>query len=414
LSATLAVEVVHGDGLAGQQARAPAEPGRERDLGIAFLEQRPADEVVEGTVEVAAPVQQGVRVSEDARELGLVGAPDLGDYGGHLGIRLNGVGEDRDQAVAIVRDAPVPDIQIEPGEKLAVRARGHQQGPADLEGHRKRVMGVAAQKHVDAFNATRQLAVDVEAVVAQEDDEVGPARARLANPLLQDLLLNAEAPSRNQVPRIGDRRVGEGLADDGDLEAAALEALRGLENRLVPLGVAHIAGQEGKVERLDQFLDTLGAVGELPMGGHGLDTQRVHGFHHVRAAALERGIRPLPGVAAIEDQRFVGAEARQEIGAGHVRRQPCRLADADVDGRLAEVDRHQLGVEIRQVKQRHLTQGLESQKLILCDRLARRCPNQSRRAAHQDGGRGHGLKEVTAVKHHPVRSSSAGKQRGRL
>jgi hypothetical protein len=106
--------------------------------------------------------------------------------------------------------------------------------------------------------------------------------------------------------------------------------------------------------------------------------------------------------------------ARQEIGAGHVRRQPCRLADADVDGRLAEVDRHQLGVEIRQVKQRHLTQGLESQKLILCDRLARRCPNQSRRAAHQDGGRGHGLKEVTAVKHHPVRSSSAGKQRGRL
>ena len=53
----------------GQHARAPAEAGRERDLGVAFLDDRRADEVVEGAVDGAAAIEQRLRAADDARQL---------------------------------------------------------------------------------------------------------------------------------------------------------------------------------------------------------------------------------------------------------------------------------------------------------------------------------------------------------
>jgi hypothetical protein len=48
------------DGVARQQRGAPAEAGREGDLGALGVHQRIADELVPAAVEVAAAVQQAV------------------------------------------------------------------------------------------------------------------------------------------------------------------------------------------------------------------------------------------------------------------------------------------------------------------------------------------------------------------
>ena len=63
------------------------------------------------------------------------------------------------------------------------RARGDQQGLADLDRRRQGVVGVAGQDHVDARDPRGQLAVDVEAVVAQQDHQLGALGARLGDPL---------------------------------------------------------------------------------------------------------------------------------------------------------------------------------------------------------------------------------------
>jgi hypothetical protein len=68
------VDVLDGDRLAGQQRSAPAEARRQRDLGVALGEQRLADQVVEGAVEIAAAVQQRVGAPQLAPQFGLVGA----------------------------------------------------------------------------------------------------------------------------------------------------------------------------------------------------------------------------------------------------------------------------------------------------------------------------------------------------
>ena len=143
------MHVLDRDLLARQQGGAPAEARREGDLGVALLEQGLADQVVEGAVEVAAAVEQALGAAEHAPQLGRVGRANALDQRRHLGIRLDDVGEDRDQPVAVVGDLAVLDLEVEPGEELAVRARGDQQGLADLDRGRQGVVGVAGQDHVD-------------------------------------------------------------------------------------------------------------------------------------------------------------------------------------------------------------------------------------------------------------------------
>ena len=57
-------DVLEGDVLTRQQARAPAEAGRQRDLGVALGQHRLAEQVVERAGEVAAPVEQRVGLAE--------------------------------------------------------------------------------------------------------------------------------------------------------------------------------------------------------------------------------------------------------------------------------------------------------------------------------------------------------------
>src|SRR3546814_5137039 len=89
----------------------------------------------------------------------------------------------------------------------------------------------------------------------------------------------------------------------------ALEELVGLEGGLHPLVVEDVAGKQRELELLDDLVHALGAVGELPVRGHGVDAEGVHHLHHVGARRRVGGVAALPGVAAVEKQRLVRALA---------------------------------------------------------------------------------------------------------
>ncbi len=66
-----------------------------------------------------------------------------------------------------------------------------------------------------------------------------PLRA-LVHDFLQALFLYAEGPVGHEVARIGDRRIGKRLADDGDRHAVHLAHRVGLEHRVVEIDGAHV------------------------------------------------------------------------------------------------------------------------------------------------------------------------------
>ena len=170
--------------------------------------------------------------------------------------------------------------------------------------------------------------------------------------------------------------------------------MRGLEDRLLPFIVADVLRQERERRLVGDLLDALGAVGEFPMADHGVDLQRRHDVDHVLGFGLQRGPASLPGVAAIQQQHLVVAafgahradqrrdaihaahapvvagerneivrgqregvrragsdiEVLPELGVGDMRRQSLGFADAEIDRRLAEMQRHQLRVDVGHVQ----------------------------------------------------------------
>ena len=175
------------------------------------------------------------------------------------------------------------------------------------------------------------------------------------------------------------------------------------------------------------------------MAGHGVDAERVHDPHHVGALGLQRRVAALPGVAAVEqqhparplgadrvDQRrqpvepadpAVGLGQRLEVGRGQrigvvaaaadleglqqllahdMRRQAARLADAEIDRRLAEIDRHELGVQVGEIEQRELAGRLEAQQIG----LRRPAALRKSRSGHAKSCRRRGnLQQLTAAEY---------------
>ena len=70
----------------------------------------------------------------------------------------------------------------------------------------------------------------------------------------------------------------------------------------------------------------------------------------------------------------------EKIAAGDVRHLAARLADADVDRRLAEQHRHELRVDVGEVHQRDIADRLEAQQIGLGQSLLRETARSSRRA----------------------------------
>ena len=177
----------------------------------------------------------------------------------------------------------------------------------------QRVVGVGGEDDVDALDAGGELGVDVEAVVGEQHHHLRALRARLGHRSAHAPLADAERPVGDHPARVGDRRVGEGLADHRDGDAAALEQARGVEHRLGEVGVAHVAGEERQARRArtvhvaEQLGDAAGAQRELPMAGGRLHAQRLQHADHVGALGRERRERALQRVAAVEQQHALGA-----------------------------------------------------------------------------------------------------------
>jgi hypothetical protein len=154
-------------------------------------------------------------------------------------------------------------------------------------------------------------------------------------------------------------------------------------------------------------------VGEFPMRGHELDAEQLLRADHVRAVRPEGRRRALPAVAAVEQQRVrargaqalhqrrevreaadlaialrgaLEVEVCERVGLGRslgevempekslaheMRRLAGRRPGADVDRGLAEVDRRELRVRIRDMQQRDVAERRHVVELGRGLRLAR-------------------------------------------
>ena len=164
-------------------------------------------------------------------------------------------------------------------------------------------MGVPAENGVDARYPRSQLQVGIHAVVRQQYDRVGAFCANLVDCLLQPFFLDAEGPVGNQVPRIGDGCVGEGLTDDRDRCAVLL---RGFELPLFQRGddLENLPTMLGRIDLGDES-DQLAVLVEKVGGPGGAE---VEGAEQV-ADAEEDAAR----IAAGDDDDGRG-DVGQELG----------------------------------------------------------------------------------------------------
>jgi hypothetical protein len=400
--------VLEGDRVAGEQRAAPAESRRERDLGALHLDERVAQQLVPGAVEIAAPVEQALGDCELLLEFRAVGRARAIDVGVHCRVRRQEVGEHRQQPVAVTHHGAAFHVEIEDAEELGVRAGVGDQGLAHHHGRRYAVVRVPAEDRVDAAHARGELEVHVHAVVRQQHHHLRALGAHLVHQLLQARFLDAEGPLRDHVARIGDRRVGEGLADHGERNAVHRAQRVGLEDGILEIGGLHVLREE--LHRRELFLDrrlhALGAVSELPVRGHEVDAQELLRADHVRAFGPQRGGRTLPGVAAVQQQRVRARRAQTldqrgevrvaadlavavrgaleiEIGEGmrrcaargdaemfqerlahQVRRAALGRAHAEIHARLAEIDGPELRVRVGHVQERYVAERRHLVELV--------------------------------------------------
>ena len=262
-------------------------------------------------------------------------------------------------------------------------------------------MRVTTHDGVDTADAAGHFQVHVHAVVADDDDDLRAFAAGLRHHLLHVLVLDAELPVGHHVTWVGNRGVGEGLANDGAGHAVDLADHIGLEHR-----VAKVVGLDvlrHKVDLacevfFDDFLDAFHAQGEFPVAGHHVHAQQFAGVHHVLAIGPQAGARTLPGVTTIEQQsagaaglhafdqrgqvcetanlavtlggffeikesqgmRFGGARADlgrlQQILSHQMRQIVLHGTDAQVDAGLAEINRLELRMAIGHVQERHIAE----------------------------------------------------------
>jgi hypothetical protein len=87
--------VFHRDSLARQHGGTPAKTGRQGNLGIALDAQRVANHLVERAVEIAAPEQHVLGYRQLLLQLGQMRLAHLFDISGHLGVRRQQIGKNR-------------------------------------------------------------------------------------------------------------------------------------------------------------------------------------------------------------------------------------------------------------------------------------------------------------------------------
>jgi hypothetical protein len=98
------------------------------------------------------------------------------------------------------------------------------------------------------------------------------------------------------------------------------------------------------------------------------------------------------------------AEALEQVLADEVRRLASGVADPEVDAWLAEVDRQQLRVAVREVQQVHVAEARQFIHLGGCGRSGQRIARRDRQA--RGGSYRQHLKELATVHRHLFSPSS--------
>ncbi len=198
-------------------------------------------------------------------------------------------------------------VEIEHADELAVGAGvGDQRlAPAVFNDARRRypVMGVAAEDGVDAAHAGRHFQIDIHAVMRQHDHDLRSRGAGGVDRLLHVVFLDAEGPVGDHVARMGDGRVGEGLADHRNLDAIDLAQDIWLEHRIAEIGGFDVlrdnVDMAGEI-LFGDFLHAVLAIGAFPVQRHDVHAEQLGRLDHVLPLRPHRGARPLPGIAAIQ------------------------------------------------------------------------------------------------------------------
>ena len=311
------------DRLPRQKRSAPAKAGRKRDFGAAHLHHRVQNELVEAAVEIATPIQRTLGHRQLLGQFALVRRPGSGYQGAHRWIGGQQPGEHRQQAVFEVHDFFVPHVQVQHAQKLAIATGIGDDGLStrilDDHRHRHAIVRMPAQNCVDARDARGHLQVHVHAVVAEQHHRLRAFGPRLVDGFLHLAFTDAKGPVGCKPGRVGNRRVGKGLTDNGHGHAIHLLDDKGLEYRVTKVTGFDVLRDEidlaGKVF-FDNCLDALFAVAEIPMTGHDIDAQQLGRIHHVLALGPQRGGATLPGVAAVQQQGTgpVGLELLDQRG----------------------------------------------------------------------------------------------------
>jgi hypothetical protein len=123
-----------------------------------------------------------------------------------------------------------------------------------------------------------------------------------------------------------------------------------------------------------------------------------------KAADLAVGLRRFGEIEVAEGMRFealrLDAEGLEQVLADQVRRPAARAAHAKVHARLAEMDRQQLGVAIREVQEMHIAvarqvvEPIDPRPALGGEQLARVEGEAGRRGGGED------LQELSAVHGH--------------
>ena len=393
------------DDLPREQGRTPTEARRERNLGTLHVHQGVKQKLVAGAIEVSATVQGPLSHGQFLGKFFRVGRSYFLDQCFHVLVGGKHVGKHRQQLVAVVHHFLALDLKVHDRQKLAVRAGiGHQRLAtfvAHHAGHGHAVVRVAAHDRIDAADAAGHFQVNVHAVVGQQHHDLSPLRAGFIHDLLHVFVLDAEGPVGNHITRVGNRGVGKRLTDDGARNAIDFAHHIRLENLVAEVVGLDVLRHEfdfpGEV-LVNDFLDTLHAVGEFPVTRHDVHTEQFAGIHHVLAIGPQGRAGTLPGVAAVQEEGtgpacpelfdqggqvcetadlaialgcFFEVKAGQRMRLRRTRANASRLeqvftnqvgqlplhgAHAQVDAGLTEVTRHQLRMAIGHVQKRHIAE----------------------------------------------------------
>ena len=114
-------------------------------------------------------------------------------------------------------------------------------------------MRVTGQNNINAGYICCQFLVNVKAVMRQQHNNFCPVCARLVNIVLNFIRAYAKRPAFNQMAGVGDRRIGEMLANHRNLNPASLKIGDAVKDTFFPFCIKTVTAQKRVAHFINQF-----------------------------------------------------------------------------------------------------------------------------------------------------------------